>query len=528
MSTVHDPTGGCHRSGARDLVLLANLTYFADWQGHLYRSDGTPAGTFELPAQVEPVDPDWEDSVLFEIGHSESLLYFLGAARQLWRSDGTPGGTFQLTSGLDLDTGYVMAGGVVVAGGRRLFFHAADAAHGIELWTSDGTVAGTRLVRDLLPGPNDGGAGELHALGSRLLFDGTGPSGRALWITDGTAAGTIELAPPVGYRSLVTIGAGYAVFVPQSANGQELWATDGTVAGTGIIRSLPERIAWIAREGGPHHAHFATRTGDGERLWVTDGTAAGPIALATTPAVLSERAVGDSLLLPRVERGGSAEVSLHDAARARNPGSRPHPRRRRRSVAGAGALSRAGGGHCRRRHRRSRALVDRRHDGRDPSARRPLPRSVRLGGTHLVKLVGDDFLVRGRLEPDGAPRLVRIPAGGDPQIVDVPPFRTFAPAIAADHFVAVASGSAAADEVWGFRLTAPCPPAGTTGVTPASLAGFRVWVRLVDPSGASRDGRLEPECLAEAACFSGALPVAWSSWCASSDRNRTVFSGRRW
>src|SRR5688572_4975841 len=36
----------------------------------------------------------------------------------------------------------------------RLFFAAANATHGVELWVSDGTAAGTTLLKDINPGTN--------------------------------------------------------------------------------------------------------------------------------------------------------------------------------------------------------------------------------------------------------------------------------------------------------------------------------------------------------------------------------------
>ena len=73
----------------------------------------------------------------------------------------------------------------------HLFFPGRDAAHGLELWVTDGTAAGTRLVKDLCPGPCDGGPVQMRpALGEVVFTDMQG----FLWASDGTAAGTVRLA----------------------------------------------------------------------------------------------------------------------------------------------------------------------------------------------------------------------------------------------------------------------------------------------------------------------------------------------
>ena len=44
----------------------------------------------------------------------------------------------------------------LTAVGSTLFFTAGDGTHGPELWKSDGTEAGTVLVKDIHPGDNHG------------------------------------------------------------------------------------------------------------------------------------------------------------------------------------------------------------------------------------------------------------------------------------------------------------------------------------------------------------------------------------
>src|SRR5262245_18767389 len=72
----------------------------------------------------------------------------------------------------------------------RLFFGADDGSSGAELWTSDGTAAGTHLVKDIDP---TGGSNpsELTDVNGTLFFTaGNDSGGQGLWTSDGTAAGT--------------------------------------------------------------------------------------------------------------------------------------------------------------------------------------------------------------------------------------------------------------------------------------------------------------------------------------------------
>jgi ELWxxDGT repeat protein len=76
-----------------------------------------------------------------------------------------------------------------------LFFSATDTAHGTELWMTDGTPAGTRLVADIYPGPEGSYPNELTNVNGTLFFSADdGVHGMELWISDGTRLGTKILA----------------------------------------------------------------------------------------------------------------------------------------------------------------------------------------------------------------------------------------------------------------------------------------------------------------------------------------------
>ncbi|MEX0897910.1 MAG: ELWxxDGT repeat protein, partial [Steroidobacteraceae bacterium] len=53
--------------------------------------------------------------------------------------------------------------------GGTLFFVADDVAHGWELWKSDGTAAGTMLVKDINPGPEASFPTHLTVVGGTLF-----------------------------------------------------------------------------------------------------------------------------------------------------------------------------------------------------------------------------------------------------------------------------------------------------------------------------------------------------------------------
>ena len=72
-----------------------------------------------------------------------------------------------------------------------LFFSAYTAEGGRELWKSDGTEAGTTLVKDINAGTGSSNPQDLTAVDDTLLFRAlTVESGWELWKSDGTEAGT--------------------------------------------------------------------------------------------------------------------------------------------------------------------------------------------------------------------------------------------------------------------------------------------------------------------------------------------------
>src|SRR5438270_3421387 len=97
----------------------------------------------------------------------------------------------------------------------QVLFVAHDPATGNELWRTDGSAAGTVMVKDIVPGPigsDPSGLVDNSSLAFFVTSDAT--AGLRLWKSDGTAEGTVPVAPlgPAGEQVLAEQTAGKNVY----------------------------------------------------------------------------------------------------------------------------------------------------------------------------------------------------------------------------------------------------------------------------------------------------------------------------
>jgi ELWxxDGT repeat protein len=168
------------------------------------------------------------------------LLYFAqnyDVDRGLWKTDGTVAGT-QLVKAI----GWELRG--FVPCGDQLFFNVMSGS-GLQLWRSDGTTAGTTLLRQLSNGylsdPPGGGCVQrtyYFAMPAPEL-PGAYPSSYDLYRTDGTAANTFLLARNTGRMVATANARGRLYFLAPSyySSYGNLWTSDGTAAGTVLLQS---------------------------------------------------------------------------------------------------------------------------------------------------------------------------------------------------------------------------------------------------------------------------------------------------
>src|SRR5437667_239011 len=153
--------------------------------------------------------------------------------------DGTEHGTV-----LVKDSGFSYPTELTSSNGT-LFFSAIDPTHGRELWKSDGTGAGTVLVKDIHPGSDWSFSVELTDVKGTLFFAATDPThGWGLWKSDGTVEGTVlvkDTYPGSGGRApeQSTAVNGTLFFVADDpTNAFELWKSDGTAEGTVLVKAF--------------------------------------------------------------------------------------------------------------------------------------------------------------------------------------------------------------------------------------------------------------------------------------------------
>jgi len=213
----------------------------------------------------------------------DRLLFFTGRdldrTAEIWSTDGSPAGARLLRAGIGRSPS--PAEEPPIPAGGKLFFLA-----GGELWRSDGTPEGTGPVAGSFTGPSNAIPG-----GDRIYFAARdGLHGAELWQSDGTPEGTgivEDIEPgPGDSRARPIIAAGGLLYFTLGDRESELWATDGSPGGARIVTILPPGsgariVRGIHATGG--HFYFTTWSSvivPWYSLWRSDGTPEGTLPLA--------------------------------------------------------------------------------------------------------------------------------------------------------------------------------------------------------------------------------------------------------
>jgi ELWxxDGT repeat protein len=268
--------------------------------GALWASDGTIDGTHRI-RRVNAGEP-------VVVGDA---AYFLagepgGSTLDLWRTDATPLGTTQVAGPFQRTVH-----GMVAAGDRLVLvdttYVAQSQRYTFRVWGSDGTAAGTQVIREF-PGwflVNPGA--ELVAVGTDAFIKLPTYPAAELWRSDGTAAGTalVPLPAGVGATSLPVLGPHGTFYLSarDSTHGMELWRSDGTPAGTALVADLCpgdcDSVPMPTQAVGHRMLFFAGNFLTGSSLYDTDGSDVRLLIRALTGGTTGPEVVaGDRVFLP--------------------------------------------------------------------------------------------------------------------------------------------------------------------------------------------------------------------------------------
>ena len=309
-SLVRDITGGFASSEFHELVAVAGTLFLTVGPNNdLWRSDGSETGTVPLQQRGEnltavgrtlfytsstcdapSIDAGCQSSVwAIRDGQAlaEQLHMFTGAAvhdltemdgmmffaadDDLWKSDGTPAGTVLVKAALPA------LQHVTNANGQLFFTSNINAAY--SLWTSDGTERGTTVIQAGLPAIEQVASGADAA----MFVTRDADQQYALWRSAGTISTTVQLTAMLTYIDQLVPTTTSMFFVGVDSDGTYLWKSDGTPSGTMRIMQLNEDAVGdeeadatgdIVPAGS--NVFFATSdSAHGRELWKSDGTTAG-------------------------------------------------------------------------------------------------------------------------------------------------------------------------------------------------------------------------------------------------------------
>jgi ELWxxDGT repeat protein len=308
INTVDNGSDGTDDSNPSNLWAFGNKLLFTANDGlgqeqELWVTDGTSAGTMVIKHLLPGTTTNLDIDDLALVGN---IAYFNvdNDGETLWKTDGTAAGTVMLAKFDELDLPDFGSEGISappVINGNFFFnaesFTGSDA--GQELWKTDGTPAGTVLVKSGRSGNSDSGGFDpenmINLNPTTIVFSAYGPDGNELFKSDGTTAGTVQVADINAGKADsepedLTVLNGEVYFSALTGNtgilgeDRELWKSDGTAAGTTEVKQLYTRTGYYTSGGadveditvvGSKIFFTANDSVHGQELWETDGTAAG-------------------------------------------------------------------------------------------------------------------------------------------------------------------------------------------------------------------------------------------------------------
>lgn len=261
--------------------------YYKSFGRELWYSEGKPASTY----QVKDIFPGGNSSNPSNLLEVNGILYFTANngtnGVELWKSDKTETGTKMIKDINPISTSEYNGPFNFINFNGILFFTANDGINGFELWRSDGSENGTYMVKDINPSGDSRPLGLFVFNGILYFTADDGINGVELWKSDGSLVGTTMVKNINRFNSsfdytnqFLTFNNHFYFMADDGLNGFELWKSDGTEAGTVIVKNIAigNKSSSYGLRGGilNNIIVFAANDGiNGTEIWKSDGTESG-------------------------------------------------------------------------------------------------------------------------------------------------------------------------------------------------------------------------------------------------------------
>lgn len=177
------------------------------------------------------------------IGNKVFIVTTVGNQESLWVSAGSAASTVRIATYPSINP--------LIARGSDLYLGINDGSHGLEVWKLSNTNT-LSMLKDINPGPASGHGGfqfSITASNNHVFFSAHDGSGKDIWSTDGTTAGTTKAVdmPFDRFYQLTdvngTIFFGRDSVVTEEGPEEgtilaELWKTMGTAGSTQLVKSF--------------------------------------------------------------------------------------------------------------------------------------------------------------------------------------------------------------------------------------------------------------------------------------------------
>ena len=322
-------------------TLFFSVTNHAADNFELWKSDGTEAGTVkvkDIPLGVAATG--FYPRVGISFAAVGNTLFFTGnnsgSAYELWRSDGTPEGTTSIKAFAACgpsEAGYYAGPNFSNVNGTLFFSAGAGSTIDCELWQSNGTAAGTTLVKDINPGSGGSSPANFTNLDGTLYFTADdGVHGLELWKSNGTAVTTMlvqDLIPGIAssYPSNLTVMDGnlYFTAIIREYDIKTLWKMNGSSQQVEPLKTF-SFIYYEGTEDGfeegldvgnftvaGNFLYFSTMDVEFvSTLWKTDGTSEGTLALKDFDDFISSRRLSNFINVDGTLFFSIADARFHD------------------------------------------------------------------------------------------------------------------------------------------------------------------------------------------------------------------------